>query len=195
MREKDPSRFAFTLEVNPAYGKYHVDGHRLCNFSCTPDESKKLRGICPVCKRPLTIGVLNRVEELADRPDGFVPKGAIPFKSLLPLHELVAACHASSLSSKKVSEDGSKLMGAFGSELFVLLSAAESGIAEVVHEKIARAIMLNREGKIEVVPGYDGEYGIAKIPGELLLGEPRAEKKTNLELAPQARGQRSLGEF
>ncbi len=196
VREKDASRFAFTLEVNPSYGKYHVDGHRLCKFSSLPAETKKLRGICPVCHRPLTIGVLNRVEELADRPEGFVPDGAIPFKSILPLHELVAACHASSLSSKKVSEDGSKLMDAFGSELFALLSAPESEIAKVVHEKIAAAIMLNRAGKIEVVPGYDGEYGVAKIPRELLLGEPKAEKEKKAQSpTPQARGQKSLGEF
>ncbi|MFA6049268.1 MAG: endonuclease Q family protein [Candidatus Micrarchaeia archaeon] len=198
VREKDASRFAFTLEVNPSYGKYHVDGHRLCNFSSLPPETKKLRGICPVCKRPLTIGVLNRVEELADRPEGFVPKNAIPFKSILPLHELVAACHASSLSSKRVSEDGAKLMAAFGSELNVLLSAPESGIAKVVHEKIASAIMLNRMGKIEVAPGYDGEYGIAKIPAELLLGEPKAgreSKKQEQTPLPQALEQKSLGEF
>ncbi len=171
VRKKDSSKFAFTLEVNPSYGKYHVDGHRACNFSCEPSETKKLNGICPVCRRPLTIGVLNRVEELADRPEGFVPKGAIPFKKVLPVHEVVAACLSSTLASKKVGAEAGKLLNAFGSELNVLLNAPEHELARVVHEKIARAIILNREGKIEVAPGFDGEYGVARMGAECLVAE------------------------
>ena len=74
-----------TIEVDPAYGKYHYDGHRNCKFSCSPEETRKLKGICPRCKQPLTIGVENRVEELADRPDGFMPQSAKPFYKLIPL--------------------------------------------------------------------------------------------------------------
>ncbi len=80
-----------TIEVNPAYGKYHFDGHRLCHFSCSPKEAiKKYNNICPVCHKPLTIGVEHRLEELADRPESYKPKNASPFKTLLPLHELLA---------------------------------------------------------------------------------------------------------
>ncbi len=195
VRKKDKNKFAFTLEVNPSYGKYHIDGHRACNFSCEPNESKKLNGICPACKRPLTIGVLARVEELADRAEGFVPKNAIPFKSILPLHELVSTAMQSSLASKKVMEFANKILASFQSELDALLNAPESALAEVAGEKISRAIMLNREGKISVAPGFDGEYGVATLPQELLLGEQKAPKKKAAREFPKVREQKSLEEF
>ncbi|MBI2671003.1 DNA helicase UvrD, partial [Candidatus Woesearchaeota archaeon] len=82
--------FIETIETDPNYGKYHYDGHRNCNFSCSPEESRKLKNICPVCNKPLTIGVLNRVEQLADREYGFMPKDAVLFKKIIPLSELIA---------------------------------------------------------------------------------------------------------
>jgi len=159
VKEKDRKHFLFTIEVDPSYGKYHFDGHRNCKFSCSPEESKKLKGICPVCKRPLTIGVLNRVEELADRPEGFVPKNAIPFKSLLPLHELIGSAMSAQMFSKKVGVEYSKIISAFGSEFNILLNVPFDQLSAHTHGKIAWAIMLNRAGKVKVVPGFDGEYG------------------------------------
>ncbi|MFQ5405889.1 MAG: LAGLIDADG family homing endonuclease [Candidatus Micrarchaeia archaeon] len=185
--KKKDKRFAFTVEVDPSYGKYHVDGHRNCNFSCTPQESKKLSGICPNCKRPLTIGVLNRVEELADRLEGFQPKNAVPFRTLLPLHELIAAVTGSQLYTKKVSGQGQVLFNAFSNELNILLNVSEQDLARIVDEKLARAIMLNRQGNIFVKPGFDGEYGVAQLEVER-NEEKRASSNFNAE-------QKSLNEF
>ncbi|MEM4254832.1 MAG: endonuclease Q family protein [Candidatus Norongarragalinales archaeon] len=171
--------FAFTVEVNPSYGKYHFDGHRNCKFSCPPGETKKLKGVCPVCKRPLTIGVLNRVEELADRPEGYTPADAVPFKTVLPLHELLSGVLKVQLTSKKVSLAAEKILS-LGSELRVLLEAPRDELLKVADASVADVILLNRSGGIEVKPGFDGEYGV-----------PLVSEKTASSLL----GQKKLGEY
>jgi uncharacterized protein (TIGR00375 family) len=163
VREKDAAHFRFTVEVDPAYGKYHWDGHRACNFSSAPEETKKLKGICPVCRRPLTIGVENRVEALADRPAGFKPPSAIPFRTVLPLHELLAAAYSSSLASRRVAEVGSRLISECGSELGVLLDAPKEKLSRAADEKIVELVLVNREGGLRVRPGFDGEYGVLQL--------------------------------
>ena len=165
IKQKDGKRFLFTIEVPPHLGKYHFTGHRNCNVSMSPSEAIRLNNICPVCKRMLTIGVLQRVEELADRPEGYVPKNAIPFKTLISLYELIShALGINQLYSQKVSEEENRLIGLFGSELEVLLNVSEEKLKDVADEKIVEMIMRNREGKVDVIPGYDGVYG--KIAGE-----------------------------
>lgn len=160
IRSKDKKKFLYTVEVDPNYGKYHFDGHKDCNISMSPEETKKLGGICPRCKRKLVIGVLNRVEQLADRPDGFMPKDAIPFKSLLPLYEIISfATGTASLYSKKVIDIENKLLDRFGSEFNILLNVSREELAKVVDEKIADSIIKIREGKVKFIPGYDGVYG------------------------------------
>ncbi|MFH0922763.1 MAG: endonuclease Q family protein [Candidatus Micrarchaeota archaeon] len=171
IRERS-KHFAFTVEVNPSYGKYHYDGHRACNFPSAPDETKKIAGVCPVCKKPLTIGVLNRVEQLADRPDGFRPDGAIDFKTVLPLHELLAVFYGMRLESKQVAETATKILST-APELKILLETPEAQLAKIVDERIAKLILRNREGKIQVTPGYDGEYGIPLL-------EEKEEKQKRL---------------
>jgi uncharacterized protein (TIGR00375 family) len=151
--------FLYTIETSPNYGKYHFDGHRLCNFSCSPEETKKINGICPVCKRNLIIGVANRVDELADRQEGFILEKAHPFRTLLPLHELIAPIVDSSVSSKKVWQEYNKIIERFGTEFNILLNAPLAELVAVTTPKIASAIIKNREGKIKVKPGFDGEYG------------------------------------
>lgn len=161
-KESQENKIIFTIETSPNYGKYHFDGHRLCNFSCSPEETKKkYNGICPVCKKPLVIGVMNRVEELADknRSEGFIIKNAVPFKSILPLHEIIAACLNLDVSSKKVWEVYNKLLAKFENEYEILLNIDIRDIAKISGEKIANYVLLNREGKIKIKPGYDGEYG------------------------------------
>ena len=160
IRKKDPSRFLFTVEVDPAYGKYHFTGHEKCGVSLAPDDAKRLKNICPKCGKKLTIGVLQRVDDLADRPEGYVHSGAIPFKRLLPLYEVIShSTGVNRLYAKSVIDLQDRLIGRFGSEFTVLLEAPESALAEVVHPKVAAAIISNREGKVKVVPGYDGVYG------------------------------------
>ena len=160
IKKKDKRRFLFTIEVPPSYGKYHFDGHRKCGISLHPKDAIKLNNICPKCGKKLTIGVLHRVEELADREEGFVPKNAIPFKSLLPLYEIISfALGIEQLYSKKVLEEHDKLIGKFGNELNVLLNASKEELEKVTSKKVAEAIVKVREGRVNFIPGYDGVYG------------------------------------
>lgn len=167
LRTKDPKKFLYTLEVDPGYGKYHYDGHRACGVRMSPNDSNHVGKVCPKCGRPLTIGVLNRVEELADRPDGFVPKGAIPFRSLIPLSELISAAMGGvGIATRKVWDAFYKLVTPFGSELSVLLQAPEDELHKLADRKLVETILLNREGRIRISPGYDGVYGVPVLFGE-----------------------------
>ncbi|MFH1248796.1 MAG: endonuclease Q family protein [archaeon] len=152
-----------TIETSPPYGKYHYDGHRACNFSCSPKEAKKINNICPVCNKPLTIGVEHRVEEIADKPEGFKPSNAKNFYSLLPLQEVISMIKGVSVGSLRVWNEYNKMINAFGNELDILLSVEHGNLARVTEEKIADAIISNRNGKIKVLPGYDGVYGKATL--------------------------------
>jgi len=178
VKKKDKSKFLFTIEVDPNYGKYHYTGHRECKIALSPKEALKLKNICPVCKKPLTIGVLQRVEELADREEGFVPKDAIPFKSLLPLYEIISfVTGTNQLYSKKVIEEQNKLINFFGSELNVIMNANFEDLIKITNKKIAKAIIDVREGKIKFKPGYDGVYG------ELMFDN--IKQKTEIKTSPQ----------
>ncbi len=160
IKNKDNKKFLFTIETNPNYGKYHFDGHRNCNVCLSPVEAKKFNNICPNCRRNLTIGVLHRLNGLADREEGFVPKRSIPFKTLLPLYEIISfVTGTNQLYSKKVIEEQNKLITRFGNELNVLLNASFEELSNVTNEKIAEAIIKVREGKVQFQPGYDGVYG------------------------------------
>ena len=149
-----------TIEVDPAYGKYHWDGHRACNVRFSPKETLKLKGICPVCGRPLTIGVEYRVEQLADRPAGYKPKGAPWFKRLIPVSEILAKLLNSAVSSQKVWREYNNLISTFGNEINVLLDVPYDDLKKATSSLIAEQIIANRHGSIKVDPGYDGEYGV-----------------------------------
>lgn len=172
VQSMDSAHFKFTVEVDPNYGKYHFDGHRNCKFSCAPDVTQRLKGLCPVCRKPLTIGVLNRVEHLADRPAGFVPEGAIPFKTLLPLQELVAGSLNATLASKKVVAETERVFALYGTEFHALLEVPAEKLAADLSPKLANALLLNRAGKLHVKAGFDGEYGVL----ELESGKAELEK-------------------
>ncbi len=157
---KDPARFKFTIETDPAYGKYHWTGHRKCKVSLSPQEAEKFGNICPVCRRKLTKGVEHRVEELADRPADFKPGDVPGFIRLLPLSEIIATVlGASSPSTQEVWKPYNLLIGKFGDEYTVLMEAHKDALAEVVDVAIANAIVNVRTGAVHVVPGYDGVYG------------------------------------
>jgi len=186
---KDPERLKFTIEVDPSYGKYHFTGHRACGVSMSPEEAKKRDNICPVCKRKLTIGVAQRVEEVADRPAGYVPEGAIPFKSVIPLYEVVsAALGVNNLYSKRVVEQQDALIAKFGNELNVLLNVPEADLRAAAGENIANAIARVRSGDVRYIPGYDGVYGIPVLSEEDY--ERLRTKRTG-----EAKEQRSLSDF
>jgi uncharacterized protein (TIGR00375 family) len=157
---KDPARFKFTIETDPAYGKYHWTGHRKCNVSLSPQEAIKFGNICPVCHRKLTKGVEQRVEELADRPANFKPENTPGFMRLLPLSEIIATVlGVDSPSTQAVWKVYNLLVGRFGDEYAVLIDAPRDALAEVVEAPIADAVLKVRTGSAHVVPGFDGVYG------------------------------------
>jgi len=187
MKEKDPKRFIQTIEVDPSYGKYHYDGHRACGVCLEPKDALKNRNMCPKCGRQLTIGVLHRIEELADRPEGSIPENAIPFKSLIPLSEIISnVMGVNQPFSRKVWAEHTKLMKALGSEFNVLLDASRDGLSEIVGGKLADAIIGVRDGSVRISPGYDGVYGYPvfseadKKPTEPSILEKSLDKQKNL---------------
>jgi len=160
IRTRDPARFKSTIETDPAYGKYHWTGHRNCKVSMPPQEATKFGNRCPVCRRNLTKGVEQRIEELADRPVGTKPANPIGYIHLLPLSEIIAAIlRVSYPGVQKVWEIYNSLVARFGDEYKVLMDAPMDEISKVAEPRIAEAIVRVREGKVKVIPGYDGVYG------------------------------------
>jgi uncharacterized protein (TIGR00375 family) len=170
-----------TLEVDPNYGKYHYDGHRTCRVSFSPEESKKLKGICPVCKRPLTIGVLNRVDELADRSEGEKPASAKPFKKIIPLHDILALALQSGVATKKVWAKYYEILKAGENEFDILLNVPEDDLLKAAEKDIVDLIMKNRRGELTIKPGYDGVYGVPVIDGKEIKMESDGEEKPQKE--------------
>lgn len=150
-----------TIETPPEYGKYHWDGHRSCGFSCSPEETIKLNGICPVCKKELTIGVEYRIEKLAKEKEGYAPENAKMFLKLIPLHELIAFALGSTLESKKTWAIYNSLIEKFGNEFNILLKARKEELVNALqkNEQLIKLILLNRDGNVKVKAGYDGTYG------------------------------------
>ena len=148
-----------TVEFFPEEGKYHFDGHRKCGVSLSPVEAERLGGICPVCGKKLTMGVDHRVEQLADREEGFVKKDGKKYESLVPLPEVVAACMGYSTASKKVQGCFEQMMQTLGTEFDILRNVPAEDIKSCVGERIAEGIENVRTGNVKRIPGYDGEYG------------------------------------
>ena len=153
-----------TIETPTFYGKYHLSGHRNCNFVVSPKESLKLNQICPKCGNRFVIGVGDRIESLADRLGGYKRENAIPFVSLVPLHELISSIYdIKQLGSKKVWETYNLLIKNFKNEFNVLLNIPEDELKKTVHEKLAKIILMNREGKLKIKAGFDGVYGVIEL--------------------------------
>jgi uncharacterized protein (TIGR00375 family) len=181
---KDPARFKFTIETDPAYGKYHWTGHRKCNVSLSPQDAQKFGNICPVCRRKLTKGVEQRVEELADRPANFKPDNTPGFMRLLPLSEIIATVlGVDSPSTQAVWRIYNLLVGKFGDEYTVLMDASKEALAEVADAHIADAVLRVRTGSVRVVPGYDGVYGKLDLGVAGSAEEPRRGRVQQLNLA------------
>jgi len=163
IKQKNKSKFLYTIEFFPEEGKYHYDGHKDCNLRLSPKESKKYNNICPICAKPLVIGVLNRVEKLADRPEDFAPENAIPFKSLIPLQEIIAESLGVTVASKQVDKFYNNLTKNLGSEFEILLESERINLEKYSLPEIAEGIIRVRDGKVNIEPGYDGVFGKIKI--------------------------------
>ena len=148
-----------TVEFFPEEGKYHFDGHRKCGVSLSPVEAERLGGICPVCGKKLTMGVDHRVEQLADRAEGFVKKDGKKYESLVPLPEVISTCMGYSAASKKVQGCFEQLIQTLGTEFDILRNVPSEDIKSCAGERIAEGIENVRTGNVKRIPGYDGEYG------------------------------------
>jgi uncharacterized protein (TIGR00375 family) len=153
---------AMTIEFYPEEGKYHFDGHRRCGISLSPKDALKYNNICPKCRRKLTIGVLHRIEELADREDGYVPKGAVPFVHAVPLREVIAYVSGKGVGTEYVNNSYTNLIKRFGSEFNVLLESSAEELT-AADKGVGEAIADIRANDINIIPGYDGVFGIIDI--------------------------------
>lgn len=162
-----PLELVGTVEFFPDEGRYHYDGHRACNMRLSPEETAKHKGVCPVCGRELTIGVLNRVNKLADRAAGFKPRGALPFWSLLELDKLIAEAQGiKSRQSKLVEAQFWQLVSHGRGELPLLLDTPLEIIESFASPRLVEAIQRLRGGKVALLePGFDGEYGTVHLFG------------------------------
>ena len=156
------ANFIATIEFFPEEGKYHYDGHRLCGIVFSPEETKKHNGICPKCGKKLTIGVMNRVDKLADRPE-IKPQNNVPYYNLVSLDKIIAEARGVGIASKKVKTEYENLIKKFGSELKILMETCLEELSHFVDDKIVEGIKRVREGKLKISPGFDGEYGKVKI--------------------------------
>ncbi|GBE05619.1 hypothetical protein BMS3Abin10_01252 [bacterium BMS3Abin10] len=183
IRKKDKKRFLYTVEFFPEEGKYHYDGHRLCDVLFSPSQTKEHACICPVCKKPLTVGVMNRVDELADRPVGFVPENAVPSRHLAPLIEIIAGTLNAGVNTVKVKREYERMISA-NTEFDILLDISDAGLYELASENIADGILKMRKGEIDIIPGYDGVFGRISI----LSGKPAAGDREKTTAAGQKQG-------
>lgn len=163
LKKKDKKKFLYTIEFFPEEGKYHYDGHRACNVRFSPEETRKNKNICPACGKSLTIGVMNRITELADRSVGFVPENSIPFKRMIPLAEIIADTVGIGVASKAVNAEYRAIIPRLGTELEVLTEVNEDKLLRELPIKIAKAIINVRNGNVNILPGFDGEYGTIEI--------------------------------
>ncbi len=159
LKTKDKKRFLYTIEFFPEEGKYHYDGHRLCGTRLSPAQTKENKGKCPKCGKPVTVGVLNRVEQLADRPTGYVPSNSIPFKNFVPLDEIIAEAKGIGKASQGVEREYRSTISKLGNEFQILTKIPADVLKKNLPPKIADGIIKVRQGKVEIQAGYDGEYG------------------------------------
>lgn len=162
LKNKNKEKFLYTIEFFPEEGKYHFDGHRSCNISFDPKETKKHKGLCPTCGKKLTIGVYNRVFELADRDEPKI-EGQIPFKSIVPLREIIAESMGRGVNTKGVNNAYDDLIDKGLNEFSILLDLPIEQIKKQSSDMIAEGIKRVRDGKVIITPGYDGEYGKIKV--------------------------------
>lgn len=169
-------KIAYTIEFYPEEGKYHLDGHRACKVVLTPKETMELGYKCPVCGQPITIGVLHRIEKLADRPEGFIPEGKPYSVHLVPLLEIISEVFQVNLNTRTAEKIYLQYVEKAGSEFDILLKKSLEELSEILPERLSEAIKRVREGKVYTKAGYDGVYGVVRIfekPGDEKEDSPR----------------------
>jgi len=179
IRRKDQRKILFTIEFFPEEGKYHYDGHRQCGVVFAPSQTRASQSLCPHCHKKLTVGVMHRVDELSDRPEGFIPKNAIPSIHLIPLEEIIAEAMGFRMGTKSVESEYERLVEKGGSEFHILLEATPDELKTYVPERILEGILRMRQGKVSILPGHDGVYGKINLFPEKKEGE---ESKEQLKL-------------
>lgn len=166
LKTKDKKRFLYTIEFFPEEGKYHFDGHRLCSVRLSPKETRQNHGRCPKCGKSVTVGVMNRVEQLADRPEGYVPSNAVSYKNFIPLDEIIAEARSVAKGAVTVERDYRSFVAKFGTEFEILLRVSPEDLLKGLPRRVAEGILRVRESKVSIQPGFDGEYGKISIFGE-----------------------------
>ena len=163
IKSKDPEKFLYTVEFFPEEGKYHYDGHRKCKVIFSPQDTLQHKGLCPECNKKLTVGVLHRVNELADREPGAVPPFKIPFTNLIPLNEIIAQAVDKSATCKSVWDLYFSFIREFGSEHSILTEIHLEDLERISPEKISKGIEKMRKGQVNIIPGHDGEFGVIDL--------------------------------
>lgn len=167
LKFKDKKKFLYTMEFFPEEGMYHFDGHRECGVSFSPEQTKKNKGVCPVCKKPLTIGVLNRVDNLADRNEQDINSlDFVPFKSVVPLKEIIADALDVGKHAKQVEIVYRQMLAKGKNEFNILIDMPEEEIKSISSETIANGIIRVRNKRLKLIPGFDGQYGKIKVFNE-----------------------------
>lgn len=159
LKSRDPGRFLGTIEFFPEQGKYHYDGHRKCNMRMTPRQTLESGGLCPRCGRPVTVGVMHRVEELADREEGIQPQDAAPFRSLLTLPDVLAQTRGVGTKTKWVQTQYRRLLEQYGPEFTILMDLPLEELEARGHDTLAEGLRRMRQGQVHIRAGYDGEFG------------------------------------
>jgi uncharacterized protein (TIGR00375 family) len=163
LREKRHGEFLGTFEFFPEEGKYHYDGHRSCNQRMTPEETLANKAMCTACGKKVTIGVMHRVVNLADRTEGYKPRQSVHFHSLIPLSEVLAEMNGVGVKSIKVSRQYFRLLEKFGNEFYILQECPLAELTQAGFVLLAEALKRIRAGNVHINPGYDGAYGIIKV--------------------------------
>ena len=169
--------FTGTIEFFPEEGKYHYDGHRICGVSLSPEETIKNNYLCPVCGKKVTIGVMHRVDKLADRKNGFKPENAPVFYSVIPLAEIISETLKVGVNSKAVKNEYFKLLEKLGNEFKILMDCTAAEIESAGSPHLAEAISRMRKGEVSIAPGFDGEYGKIKIFEEVERKKPKGQAR------------------
>ncbi len=182
IKKKNKNKFLYTIEFYPEEGKYHYDGHRFCKVCWSPKETKSNNYICPVCGKRVTVGVLNRVNTLADREEGVAPENAISYKNVIPLMEIIADAFGSGKGTQKTLNEYLYITTQVGTEYDVLLEMPEEEIKRKINPTVVEGILKVRANEVDIFPGYDGEYGKVSIRWNKNSKQDIYKNKQQLEL-------------